>query len=246
MSKRSAQQQIARAFMKLVAESPNKRISVAELTRALEMDRKTFYNYFDNIDNLMVWIYRDYLSTMLESNTFDSWKKICPPSRNDLFDPYPDLLFYARREEEGMLKQAPYFKEMAYHWEEHRPYYSVVFSSTRYISLFDYIVTLFLPVFREYIVFFLAGREMPDVVINFLAEYHVMGVFGRLRHHFTRTGQFIMQNELDPFWNYAHLMMKQSIDSCYDLVEKQGFARLFSHGATVSKYKGLDDHSLED
>ena len=236
MSKASMRHQIAHAFMALVPKSPTKRVTVAELARFLDMDRKTFYNYFDNIDNLMVWIYRDYLSSMLDGRAFDGWSKATPSDAR--FDPYPDLPFYARNVRGSMLDQGPYFKTMAYHWEDHRQYYSVVFSSTCYIDLFNYIVALFQPLFREDVEFFLAGRDMPGIVVDFLSEYHVMGVFGRLRYHYTQTNKFIMQDELDPFWNYAHIMMKRSVDACFETVERQGLARFLGR-ANLDRYRGL-------
>ena len=61
--------------MILVPQAPTRRVTVAELTRYLDIDRKTFYNHFDNIDNLMIWIYRDYLATMLGNPVFDEWEK---------------------------------------------------------------------------------------------------------------------------------------------------------------------------
>lgn len=237
MSKASVRHKFAQAFMALVPLSPTKRVTVTDLSKHLGIDRKTFYNYFDNIDQLMIWIYRDYLATMLNDEKFARWSKVCPPPTS--FDPFPDLPFYARNIEDRSLSQAEYFKTMAYHWENHRQYYSIVFSSTCYIDLFDYIVTLFLPPFREDVEFFLDGRDMPTVVIDFLAEYHVMGVFGRLRYHYTQTNKFIMQNEIDPFWNYAHIVMRESVDSCYETIERHGLSRFLGMNGSVSRYRGL-------
>lgn len=224
MQKASVRQRFAQVFMALVPLTPNKRVSVTSLCDHLGINRKTFYHYFDNIDQLMIWIYRNYLATMLDGERFARWEKVCPPP--SAFDPYPDLVFYARNIQDGSLCQAAYFKEMAYHWENHREYYSVVFSSTCYIDLFDYIVALFLPPFREDVEFFLEGRNMPAVAIDFLAEYHVMGVFGRLRYHYTQTNKFIMQNEIDPFWNYAHTVMRESVEGYYDTMKGVGVPRL--------------------
>lgn len=237
MSKASVRNKFAQAFMALVPLSPTKRVTVTDLSKHLGIDRKTFYNYFDNIDQLMIWIYRDYLATMLNDEQFAQWGKVCPTPTS--FDPFPDLPFYARNVEDGSLCQAEYFKTMAYHWENHRQYYSIVFSSTCYIDLFDYIVALFLPPFREDVEFFLDGRDMPTVVIDFLAEYHVMGVFGRLRYHYTQTNKFIMQNEIDPFWNYAHTVMRESVDSCYETIERHGLSRFLGMSGPVSRYRGL-------
>ena len=236
MSKASVQQRFASAFMTLVPQTPTKRVTVAELTRYLHVDRKTFYNYFDNIDSLMIWIYRDYLAKMLEGALFDGWEKEKPSA--DAFDPYPELPFYARRREKDLLCQGPYFKAMAYHWENHRRYYSIVFSSSCYLDLFDYIIALFLPPFREDVRYYLDGRSMPDIVVDFIAEYHVMGVFGRLRYHFTQTNKFIMQDEIDSFWNYAHTAMKESVECCFETVERHGIARLLGQGGQTVRFRG--------
>lgn len=241
MSKASVQKKIAHAFMELVPKTPTKRVTVTELARYLEIDRKTFYNYFENIDNLMIWIFRDYVATMLEDEKFTSWEKITPSSGT--FDPYPSLPFYARQKKNGMLCQELFFKTMAYHWENHRHYYTTVFSSGCYIDLFDYIIELYFPPFREDVEFFLNLRDMPKDAINFLAEYHVMGVFGRLRYHFTQTHKYIMQEEIDPFWNYAHILMRESVDCCYEKVERQGLANLFKLNKVSSRYRGFTCHT---
>ena len=185
----------------------------------------------------MIWIYRDYLATMLGNPVFDEWEKTT--SHPDKFDPYSDMPFYARNLQDGTLCQGEYFKRMAYHWENHRQYYSIVFSTSCYVNLVDYIIDLFLPEFRKDVDLYRADREMPDIVADFLAEYHVMGVFGRLRYHFTQTNKFIMQDELEPFWNYAHIMLRESVDSCYEPVERRGLGKLLSSAKHVERYSGF-------
>ena len=66
-----------------------------------------------------------------------------------------------------------------------------------------------------------------------------MGVFGRLRYHFTQTNKFIMQDELEPFWNYAHIMLRESVDSCYEPVERRGLGKLLSSAKHVERYSGF-------
>ena len=80
MSKASVRHKFAQAFMALVPLSPTKRVTVTDLSKHLGIDRKTFYNYFDNIDQLMIWIYRDYLATMLNEERVALWNKVVLPS----------------------------------------------------------------------------------------------------------------------------------------------------------------------
>lgn len=235
--------EIAQVFMDTIANPPTqlvskRRITVADLARILDMDRKTFYNYFDDISDMMVWIFRDYIKTMLERPEFATWKKVYPDET--LYDKYSDWPIYARNVTEDLeLDQGCFFKEMAYHWEDNRAYYTRVFRDETYLDFFDYIVALYLPVFRDDILIMLDGRELPEIVLNFLAEYHTMGVFGRLRYHFARTGKFIMQEELGPFWNYAHLVAKHSIDSCFSEVPETSIKRFLTGKRTRFEYKGI-------
>lgn len=170
----------------------------------------------------MVWIFRNYLNTMLQKPIFANWEKIY--SAPDANDKYADWPIYARNKtSDNLLSQGDFFHEMAFHWERNRAYYTKVFRDSSYIDFFDYIIALYLPLFREDILIMLNGKEIPGIVLDFLAEYHAMGVFGRLRYHFARTGKFIMQEELDPFWNYAHITTWYTLDKCFS---EQPFSKL--------------------
>ncbi len=187
---------------------------------------------------MMVWIFRDYVKDMLSESQFAGWTLVYPDK--SLHDKYANWPIYARNfKQDSAFEEEAFFKEMAYHWEENRGYYTKVFRDETYIDLFDYIIALYLPAFREDVLIMLDGKEMPDIVIDFLAEYHVMGVFGRLRYHFARTGKFIMQDELGPFWNYAHLSLKHSIERCFEEVPRTGFSRIVSKSKTKFSYKGI-------
>ena len=216
MNMYARKQQIADAFMRLVVQTPiARRVTVADVARDLQIDRKTFYKYFENTDDLSHWIYRDYLKTMLEAPEFARCTLVKPdPS---LFDTYADWPFYVRIEgEDHELAQARFYKTMAYHFVGNRAYYSKVFQPASPLCVYDYIIRLFMPAIKDDVMYLLDGREMPEVAVNFLAEYHVMGIFGRLRYHFTRSGWSIMQEEIEPFWNYSHIMLKHTVDSLFE------------------------------
>lgn len=225
--------------MELVSQRPpKKRVTVVDVTKALGIDRKTFYNYFENTEDLSRWIYRDYLKHMLEQPQFAEHTLVLPDA--SLHDGYPDWPFYVRIEEEDhFLAQELFYKTMAYHFEGNRAYYSKAFQPDSCLGIYDYIIGLFMPTIKEDVLYMLNGRDMPVDAINFIAEYHVMGVFGRLRYHFTGTGRFIMQDDINPFWNYAHTTMKETIDRMYE-EQLVGVGKLFpSTGKTKQVYTGV-------
>ncbi|MEG2212151.1 MAG: TetR/AcrR family transcriptional regulator [Raoultibacter sp.] len=204
--------------MDLVANaSTQKRITVVEVANAVGINRKTFYNYFEGIDDLTIWIVRYYLKNMLEGPQFAGLPLVYPDK--SLFDPYEDWPFYVRiKTDDHCLSQEKYFRAMAYHWEENRAYYTNMFHGVGcgYVNLTKYLELLYLPALREDMNYMLNGREMPEEAIHFLTVYHVVGMFGRLPSHFASTYRSIIQDDDEPFWNYTHIMLKKTIDSMFE------------------------------
>lgn len=216
--RKDMQHQIADCFIDLVSTSLNqsKGVSVTSIVDTLHIDRKTFYNHFGNTTDLVIWIYRDALQKMLLGSDFFGSEFVYPsPSLNDKF---PEMPFYARiRGANGTLNQRAYYKGIGKIFQSKREYYQRIFSYSCYIDFFSYMIALYLPAIRDDIVLLLGpDRTMPKVAIDFLAEYHTMGIFGRLSYHYSETKRFMMQDELDPFWNYAHETISRTIDSMFE------------------------------
>ncbi len=216
-TKEDRKREFADAFMQLIVDTPrNRRVNVVDITTYVGCERKTFYYYFENIDDLIIWIFRHNLKTMLETH-FAEYPLIKPdPSLQDRYGDWP---FYVQiKGANHTLEQGAYFKLSTYHWEDNRAYYENILHNHErgYCNLFNYLVNLYIPALKSDLVYLLNGRRIPADVLNFLAEYHVMGIFGRFQWHFATTRKFIMQNDLDPFWNYAHTEMKHTVDCMFD------------------------------
>ncbi|MEG2369423.1 MAG: hypothetical protein RSB16_06335 [Raoultibacter sp.] len=237
---------IANTFMEFVAQAPcDKRITVVQLTKAIAIDRKTFYRYFDSVDDLVQWIFRDFLRDLLSGEEFARYRLHKPDST--LEDKYPDWPICVKVEAgDDFYSQELFYKAIGRHFESHRAYYSKIFASYSYFNLIDYMVRLFLPALREDAITMLDGREMPEPVLNFLAEYHVMGIFGRVSYHFTKTGRFILQEELDPFFCYAHIMLKKTIDSLYVQQDAKWYQDILRKNSSREVYRGNLNSMLEN
>ena len=100
-------QSIADCFIELVVAQPDprRRIDVTTLVKKLEIDRKTFYNHFDNTTDLVIWIFRARLAEKLRDRKFYQAELDYPAE--ELHDKYTDLPCYARfygRREESSIK----------------------------------------------------------------------------------------------------------------------------------------------
>ena len=89
-------QSIADCFIELVVAQPDprRRIDVTTLVKKLEIDRKTFYNHFDNTTDLVIWIFRARLAEKLRDRKFYQAELDYPAE--ELHDKYTDLPCYAR------------------------------------------------------------------------------------------------------------------------------------------------------
>lgn len=216
---------IAAAFVRQVKTNPiQQRITVTSLISGLRIDRKTFYNHFEDIDMLVRYIFRSSVRDMLEDDSFLGYQRVYPDE--NLHDQFADMPFYVRIVgPDRMLDQGLYFKAFGYMLQENREYYRRIMQSLHYKSLFDYIISLYTPAIYDDVLWLLNGRELSEVATRFLAEYHTLGIFGRVSFHYTKTNQFMLQSELEPFWNYAHTVLKSTLDTLFEEGERNVFAR---------------------
>ncbi|MEF9879286.1 MAG: hypothetical protein RR975_07635 [Clostridia bacterium] len=216
MAAENTKKRIANCFISLVETTPpNQRVSVSTLVDALEIDRKTFYNHFEDINDLIRWIFRSSLQKMLEDKHFSPFCKVYPDPK--LRDKYTLMPFYVRIiGTNRALHQGAYYKAFGYMLQNQREFYRRIFMSPFYQSLFDYMINLYVPALYDDLVWLLDGRKLPEAVMQFIAEYHTLGIFGRVSFRYTKTNQFMLQDDLEPFWNYAHIIMKLTLESYFD------------------------------
>ena len=214
MGRLSAKDRIASCFMELVAQSsnPRDRVSVTELVGRLGMDRKSFYRHFDNTTDLVIWIFRSDIASLMTGAAFEGFRLECPDPA--LHDKYQDLPFYARSPLiDGSLDQSVYFKALCDLFNESFAYYQHILSYPCYLDFYYYLVNLYQPAIRNDIGLLLGdNRTLPGEEIDFLAEYHTIALIGRLPYHFTIERRPLPSEGLERAWNYAHETLRTTID----------------------------------
>lgn len=204
---------IVAVFKSLVESAPSShRVTVTSLIRELGIDRKTFYNHFSDVDSLVRYIFRTSLHDMLQDDYFKGHFKVYPAE--NLHDEFANIPFYVRIiGSNHTLDQGLYFKAFGYMLQKDRKYYQKILKSAAYMSLYDYIINLYTPAIYDDIKWLLEDNELPEIVIRFLSEYHTFGIFGRVFFNYVKTNQFMLQDELEPFWNYAHTILKYTLNA---------------------------------
>lgn len=213
MGRKNMRKIFADTFMALVEESGRKRVSVVDLTTRVGCERKTFYRYFDDIDDLIIWIYRDALRDVVLTKFPDDTPVKPHPS---LGDKYADWPFYVRIfDDKGGLAQGPYFEASSNHFESHSAYYANIFQiqndKVEYRSLLEYMRKLFIPAIREDALILAHGKIIPQDHIDFLADYHTTAIMERLYQFICRKNERMSAEDV-LHWNYAHTAMERDLN----------------------------------
>lgn len=67
---------LAASLKKLLAEKPLEKITIADITDDCEVNRQTFYYHFQDIFDLVEWIYSYEATKALDGNkTYDTWQQ---------------------------------------------------------------------------------------------------------------------------------------------------------------------------
>lgn len=217
----SKKRRIAECFTKLVVDAPNPRvrISVTEIVNTLGIERRSFYNHFENTTDLVVWIFRRELADILSNDEFSDAELMY--SAESSGDKYHALPFYARiTDARGNIDESRYFQALCKMLNERHEYYRRILSFPCYLDLYSYIIDLHLPVFLADIEAMVGPeRSLAPEVAEFLAEYHAIGIYGRLPYHFSSKKRAIPMENLSPFWNYGHMSIQATIEAIFSETE---------------------------
>ena len=208
---------IAECFTRLVVEAsnPRTRVSVTEIVNTLGIERRTFYNHFENTTDLVIWIFRRELADMLAGGEFADAELVYPADDSD--DKYRDLPFYARiTDAQGNIDESRYFQALCKMLNERHEYYRRILTFPCYLDLYSYMIDLHIPAFLDDIMSMVGpDRSLPPELAEFLAEYHTIGVYGRLPYHFSSKKRELPMENLNPFWNYGHMSLKATIEALF-------------------------------
>ena len=67
---------LAASLKKLLAERPLDKITVIDIVNDCEVNRQTFYYHFQDIYDLLEWVYLNEATKALDGkNTYDTWQQ---------------------------------------------------------------------------------------------------------------------------------------------------------------------------
>ena len=214
MEKHRIRDEFVSAFTSLVIDHGSRDISVVDLTRCVGCSRKTFYRYFDDLDDLVIWKYRAAMLEVLRNQVPGAiW--VAPDT--SLCDKYPDVPFYARIiMPDGSLDESLYMYGSACHFENNAEYYCVLFNDpcVKYRDFRRYLRNLYVPAIRGDIEAMLRGGIVPSGHIQFLCEYHACALVARL-NQFICEEHGMMSKEDELHWNYTHQAIYRDLETYF-------------------------------
>ncbi|MEG0455376.1 MAG: TetR/AcrR family transcriptional regulator C-terminal domain-containing protein [Bacteroides sp.] len=200
---------LAETFVSLITKSSNGKISVSDIIAASDKTRKTFYYHFHDRDELIIWIFRNDLASMLEEH-IDPSQLIYEKTKGDLLSSFP---YYARvKKGVRSLDNTIFFQCLHDCVKKRRTYYSIILQDTGLCSLQHYLFDLYMPALKEDIRFILSNRFLKESNIAFLAEFYT-GAFISTLIRLTATNEGISHTlgEIGPFGNIIHSSLESEI-----------------------------------
>jgi AcrR family transcriptional regulator len=160
---------IAQVFRSLLETKPAAGISVQNIVDAASINRKTFYYYFSNKEELVIWIYRQDIARLLRIRYPEDQLIGSKNSKNPV-DNFEALPYYVQiKGGVRALEQGSFIKLVAEYFREQQGYYRKIFASQ--LGLQSYLIRLYQHELLNDIDYILGGRCMSNEVKQFLAYY---------------------------------------------------------------------------
>jgi AcrR family transcriptional regulator len=206
---------IAKVFRSLLEAKPAASISVQNIVDAAGINRKTFYYYFSNKEELVVWIFRQDIAQLLrerypEDQLIDSTNVKNPADNFEALPYYVQIKVGVRA-----LEQGSFLKLLADYFKEQRGYYRKIFASQ--LDLQTYMIHLYQNEFLNDINYILSGRYLSDEVKQFLAYYFAQAtihlIIDSIMFNRDNSSRLLFIKDIEPFLNITHESLKNIIET---------------------------------
>jgi AcrR family transcriptional regulator len=204
---------IAAVFRSLLEAKPARSVSVQNIVDVAGVNRKTFYYYFSNKEDLVIWIFRQDLASLLKTR-FPEDQLIGDVDSGNPMDDFGALPYYVRiKAGVRTLDQSPFLRLLAECLYSQRKYYKKTFASQ--MGLQSYLIQLYRYEFIEDINYILSGRFMPEESKLFLADYFSQAFISFLVESLlhNKNSDYFLSNNTEPFLNITHECLKGVIEA---------------------------------
>lgn len=199
---------IADTFIDLCLDSPSEKVSVSDIITTLGKNRKTFYYHFVDRTDLIQWIYRRDISTILQK-TVNTELLVYP---NNSTDHGSDLPYYTFiKNGVRSLDNSLFFAAFGTCLQNRRKFYKNVFSEHGLCSFETYLFDLYLPVFSHDIDFILSNRYLNQENKTFLAEFYTAAFIAYFKHRLFDKGVANITKGMGSFTNIIHSSLEHAI-----------------------------------
>jgi AcrR family transcriptional regulator len=207
---------IAQVFSTLLETKSAASISVQNIVDTANINRKTFYYYFSNKEELVIWIFRQDIARLLRER-YPEDQLIGSINSKNPADNFEALPYYVQiKGGVRALEQGSFIKLVAEYFREQRSYYRKIFASQ--LGLQSYLIRLYQHEFISDIDYILGGRCMSGDIKQFLAYYFAQATVHFLIESIVFNRESpppppVFAKSVEPFLNIAHESLKSIIET---------------------------------
>lgn len=214
MQTSTTKSQIVEAFLELSQLQNPQKITVSMISKALNINRKTFYYYFQSREMLVSWIFRRDLGHMLK-DAFPQSQLIFEAKDSTPCSNYPYYVFI--EDSHGGLSHDSFFIVLSNCFSARKDFYGQLLKSSEMGSLYDYLFLLYLKEIRKDILYIFKGRALGENAVNFLAELFTSAFLGQIANRIKSSNPCRKIEDIEPFNNIIH-------DALYFILNAEKFA----------------------
>ncbi len=200
-------------YLRILEADDQHEISVSLLAHCMNMNRKTFYYYFKDIESMHVWIFRRDLARILESN-YTKPNLVFEDDKDSVFSPFP---YYARLHVgEGLMNQASFFMDLATCLSSRKALYAKMLADNRRGGFVDYIHRLYQKAIAEDARYILSDRNVSETAIEFISDWITGAFLARIVTMVLRRANPLTMDKIAPFSNIQHEILYMYSTFDYD------------------------------
>jgi AcrR family transcriptional regulator len=202
---------IAEVFQSVVAKETYCEVTVSDIVRASQINRRTFYYHFSDKQDLLAWIYRNDIAKVL-LRRFSIDELICDSGLPD--DKYTDLPFYYNaRTQKQALHTGESWSLIYFYLKDKQKLYNQVFNAEEQNNLKNYLSAIYRRQIEFDLQYYIGDRYMPEGTAAFLLDYFYNACMGWIIGNVKEGSQnMFYEVKFNPLRNLTHELLMITVD----------------------------------
>jgi AcrR family transcriptional regulator len=210
---------IAEVFQSVVIKEPYGEITVTDIVKAAQINRRTFYYHFADKQDLVTWIYRNDIAKVLLRN-YPIDELICDSGLpNEKYTTLP--FYYKARTQKQALYTGEFWSSIYFYLKDKQNLYNQVFNAKEQNNLKNYLSAIYRRQIECDLQYYVGNRYLAAEIRAFLVDYFYNACMGWIIGNIKdKTQNKFYEENLNPLRNLTYELLMITVDMCLNRQNK--------------------------